>query len=329
MLGIALILILPEIQMELQSLGIESKSIPLAELLLSAGFFIVYLIEELFTFALPESHKYMSHIQTFAEEQDENENNEVPVTSTPVKQSKPNDSDMGIDTVDISLDAITSTSAAEDSANPDNSFTSFNPKYAGSLNSSTQSMFPNYRPNVEASKVQRSTLKHNFQLPKMPSLKLDKTDGSAGSMVKTWTRQELVATVLLSFYSLIEGLVVGLATSHVNLWQLFAVILVYQIIKSFNLGIAMSIGKSSLLSLLLISFSTCLGVGIGIGVASVPSVTQLLIVKGTHWSLSFHISHFSFCRFSFDKINLEIESVENNRNLILNHFRKEVFCLRR
>ena len=48
---------------------------------------------------------------------------------------------------------------------------------AGSLNTSTQSMFPNYRPNVEASKVQRSTLKHSFQLPKI-NLKSPNTDNT-------------------------------------------------------------------------------------------------------------------------------------------------------
>ena len=86
----------------------------------------------------------------------------------------------GVDTVDqtiqnnsnsrfneISLDAITSSPEDLNQSGADNSFTSFNPKYAGSLNTSTQSMFPNYRPNVEASKVQRSTLKHSFQLPKI------------------------------------------------------------------------------------------------------------------------------------------------------------------
>ena len=50
---------------------------------------------------------------------------------------------------------------------------------AGSLNTSTQSMFPNYRPNVEASKVQRSTLKHSFQLPKI-NLKSPNTDNTDG-----------------------------------------------------------------------------------------------------------------------------------------------------
>ena len=96
----------------------------------------------------------------------------------------------GIDTVDqtnqnnsnprfneISLDAITSSPEDLNQSGADNSFTSFNPKYAGSLNTSTQSMFPNYRPNVEASKVQRSTLKHSFQLPKI-NLKSPNTDNT-------------------------------------------------------------------------------------------------------------------------------------------------------
>ena len=68
---------------------------------------------------------------------------------------------------EISLDAITSSPEDLNQSGADNSFSSFNPKYAGSLNTSTQSMFPNYKPNVEAQKVQRSTLKHSFQLPKI------------------------------------------------------------------------------------------------------------------------------------------------------------------
>ena len=50
------------------------------------------------------------------------------------------------------------------------------------------------------------------------------------------SRQELIAISLLSLYSVIEGLVVGLGLTNNNVWQLFAVILVHQIITSISLG---------------------------------------------------------------------------------------------
>jgi len=298
LLGTSLIILLPEIREGLSAYN--DASIPLAELLLSAGFFIIYLIKELSTFAMPDCSRHLSHFQIFSEEQDENENIDKnkpkPIrTSTP----EPIETNEGRDTVDqniqnnsssnrfneISLDAITS-SPPEDLNQSDNSFSSFNPKYAGSLNTSTQSMFPNYRPNVEASKVQRSTLKHSFQLPKinLKSPNTDNTDSGGatnkGHSIFSISRQELIAISLLSLYSVIEGLVVGLGLTNNNVWQLFAVILVHQIITSISLGIAMSMGKSSIASILLHSVSSCIGVAIGIGISSIESNLEIYIITG-------------------------------------------------
>merc|ERR1711997_497527 len=237
-------------------------------------------------------------------EQDENENidknNPKPIrTSTP----EPMETNEGRDTVDqnipnnsssnrfneISLDAITS-SPPEDLNQSDNSFSSFNPKYAGSLNTSTQSMFPNYRPNVEASKVQRSTLKHSFQLPKINLKSKDKPDSSEKEgPVFSISRQELIATILLCCHSVVEGLAVGLAMTTSNVWQLFAVILVHQIITSLSLGIAMSMGKSSIASIMLISISSCIGVAIGIGISSIESSLEIYIVTGVASGAIFYI----------------------------------------
>lgn len=298
LLGTSLIILLPEIREGLSTYN--DASIPLAELLLSAGFFIIYLLEELLTFAMPDYSRHLSHFQIFSEEQDENENIDKK-KPTPIRTSTPEpiEANEGMDTVDqniqnnsssnrfneISLDAITS-SPTEDLNQSDNSFSSFNPKYAGSLNTSTQSMFPNYRPNVEASKVQRSTLKHSFQLPKinLKSPNTDNTDSGGatnkGKSVFSISRQELIAISLLSLYSVIEGLVVGLGLTNNNVWQLFAVILVHQIITSISLGIAMSMGKSSIASILLHSISSCIGVAIGIGISSIESNLEIYIITG-------------------------------------------------
>ena len=147
-------------------------------------------------------------------------------------------------------------------------------------------MFPNYRPNVEASKVQRSTLKHNFQLPKInlksPMKTKDKTDSTRQSFKVP--KREAVAITLLSLNAFIEGLIVGLGTSQINLWQLFAVLLTHQILMSTNLGLEMTQGKSSLqLNLFFIfifSLSISIGVAVGIGISSTSSMLDLLIVKG-------------------------------------------------
>ena len=116
-------------------------------------------------------------------------------------------------------------SGPEDQPPGENSFTSFNPKYAGSLNTSTQSMFPNYRPNVEESKIQRQTNRSMFTLPKLSTpnfanFKQDKTDAAAGSI--KISINEIIAIIMLSTHALIKGLIIGLATSQVNLWQLFS-----------------------------------------------------------------------------------------------------------
>ena len=210
------------------------------------------------------------------DDQDENEN---------VEQSQ---NESGIDTVDqrspesspespsppkfndISLDAITSSpDQSEPSANE--SFSSFNPKYAGSLNTSTQSMFPNYKPNVEASKVQRSTLKHNFQLPKInlkTKMKSDKTDHGKDNKINFKVpKREAVAISLLSLNAFFEGLVIGLGTSQLNLWQLFSVLLVHQLLMSLSLGLEMTQGKSNLqLNVFLISvFSLSISIGVALG----------------------------------------------------------------
>merc|ERR1712223_1207282 len=303
LLGTVLIILLPEIREGLSSFN--DASIPLAELLLSAGFFIIYLIEELLQFAKPDYCKHLSHFQVFSEDQDENEN--IDKLPNPVRTSTPEPNNTeGVDTVDqtiqnnsnsrfneISLDAITSSPEDLNQSGADNSFTSFNPKYAGSLNTSTQSMFPNYRPNVEASKVQRSTLKHSFQLPKinLKSPPKDKPDTSekAGGPVFSISRQELIATILLCCHSLVEGLSVGLAMTTNNVWQLFAVILVHQIITSLSLGIAMSMGKSSLASIMLFTISSCVGVAIGIGISSIQSSLEIYIVTGVTSGAIFYI----------------------------------------
>ena len=206
----------------------RDKSIPLAELLLSAGFFLTYLINELVAYFAPMPNK----LAVFSEDhEDENENKTINTSKhdTSASSGFQSPDTSGIDTVDtpgqfddMSLNAITSSPAEDQPA--DNSFTSFNPKYAGSLNTSTQSMFPNYRPNVEASKIQRSANRNMFSLPKInlkkPSFKQDKTDASSSSV--TISRFELIAITLLSFHAIVEGLIIGLATSQINLWQLYA-----------------------------------------------------------------------------------------------------------
>jgi len=299
LLGTSWILMLPEIRDELSAFN--DATIPIAELLLSAGFFIIYLIEELSSFVMPEFCKNLSKFQIFAEDQeDENENFDPLQSSQPRSTSTPkkNDSENqlqpdGIDTVDdtnssrfneISLDAITS--SPEDTP-AQNSFTSFNPKYAGSLNTSTQSMFPNYRPNVEASKVQRLTLKHNIQLPKLSIpkgiiSKSDQTDTKAKSSKFAMKKHEIVTVGLLCLYYLSEGLIIGLSSSHVSLWQLFSVLLVHQILSSTSIGIAMSIGKSSIGSIVLLSISSCIGVAVGIGIFAISEDSNMAapILKG-------------------------------------------------
>ena len=98
-------------------------------------------------------------------------------------------------------------------------------------------MFPNYRPNVEASKVERSTMKHSFQLPKInlksPKKMMAKASAAGGqdkfdaataesSDSMNIPQHELVALFMICFHAFVEGLVVGLGTTNTNIWQLFS-----------------------------------------------------------------------------------------------------------
>eukprot|EP00093_Oithona_nana_P007825 07825.XXX_31619_29896_1 [CDS] Oithona nana genome sequencing. len=304
LLGTALILILPEV-----NLTLNEAYTPLAEVLLSAGFFGLYLIKELSSFVSYSN----SALSVFSqdpddqdeEDQDENENVEQNESGIDTVDEGPEEPQTPPKFNDISLDAITSSPESDPSANE--SFSSFNPKYAGSLNTSTQSMFPNYKPNVEASKVQRSTLKHNFQLPKINlKLKTDKTDSSEKRSSFKVPKKEVVAISLLSLNAFFEGLVIGLGTSELNLWQLFSVLLVHQLLMSLSIGLEMTQGKSNLqLNVFLISIfslAISIGVGIGIGISATESLLNLLIIKGVACGALFYafleVIHVEKCRTS-------------------------------
>ncbi len=91
-----------------------------------------------------------------------------------------------------------------------------------------------YRPNVEASKVQRSASKSSFTLPRIGQILPkstkgdDKSDGNAhskhsgGGTGSRLNMKEVLAVAALSFHSHIEGLVIGLGHNTVDVWQLFA-----------------------------------------------------------------------------------------------------------
>ena len=91
-------------------------------------------------------------------------------------------------------------------------------------------MFPNYKPKVEAAKIQSSTNRSLFHIPKLPNLKkptfksTNTTDSKEreNSKIIRVSRYEIIAIGLLSIHALIEGLIIGLGTSLVNLWQLYS-----------------------------------------------------------------------------------------------------------
>ena len=89
-------------------------------------------------------------------------------------------------------------------------------------------MFPNYKPKVEAAKIQSSTNRSLFHIPKLPNLKkptfkstTDSKERENSKIIRV-SRYEIIAIGLLSIHALIEGLIIGLGTSLVNLWQLYS-----------------------------------------------------------------------------------------------------------
>ena len=88
-------------------------------------------------------------------------------------------------------------------------------------------MFPNYKPKVEAAKIQSSTNRSLFHIPKLPNLKKPTFKSTTDSKEREnskirVSRYEIIAIGLLSIHALIEGLIIGLGTSLVNLWQLYS-----------------------------------------------------------------------------------------------------------
>ena len=72
-------------------------------------------------------------------------------------------------------------------------------------------MFPNYKPKVEAAKIQSSTNRSIFHIPKLPNLKKPTfksttTDSKEreNSKIRV-SRYEIIAIGLLSIHALIEG----------------------------------------------------------------------------------------------------------------------------
>ena len=72
-------------------------------------------------------------------------------------------------------------------------------------------MFPNYKPKVEAAKIQSSTNRSIFHIPKLPNLKKPTFKSTTDSKEREnskirVSRYEIIAIGLLSIHALIEGI---------------------------------------------------------------------------------------------------------------------------
>lgn len=305
LLATSVVHILPEVRNGLVSQK-NASEFPdsLAELVLASGFFLIYFMEELFVLLMPESEVSeddsrmdKAHLGGFTStKRKQEEKNETAAAGETKNNNKMNavdevdtgSIDAGTEHVNLSEIEVDPSHEQEESEGPDNldtSITSYNPKYAGHLHTSTQSMFPNYRANVEASKVSRSTHRMDFSLPKIKLPNTSKILGTRSRNTESGPSssepfygirvRDFMAVLALSFHSVFEGLVIGLGQDIASVWQVFAAVALHKFIVAFVLGVELCAAQLHrllyTLYIVVFSITSPIGVAIGIGISQAVS----------------------------------------------------------
>jgi len=101
----------------------------------------------------------------------------------------------------------------------------------------------------------------------------------------TSSLRSIMLLVALAFHSVFEGIAVGLQDNSSDLISIFIAVICHKSVMAFSLGLNIAQSDLSLMSFfisnVIFSISSPLGVGLGIGIAGMPSSLTLDIINGT------------------------------------------------
>ena len=123
----------------------------------------------------------------------------------------------------------------------------YNPKYQGRLKSTSSGMFPNYHSNYEEKKVQK-TLKKQEMIENMfrccRQIKSAK-EALPDPECSPASSKEILTVAALSFHSVFEGMAIGLESSVVDVWKVFAAVAVHKFVMTFCVGMELVNSESN------------------------------------------------------------------------------------
>lgn len=240
LLATCFIHLLPEVRDGLFHSHRDFDAIPVAEILICCGFFLIYMIEELVFFATKVGlmgssvgHGTLGALQrTFSLR-----GTGPSTTSTLERELAPQSMEIdGIPPPEVP------SMEQETSDNPK----VFNPKYAVNLSTSAQSMFPNY---------------HSPDGPV-------NTSTSTAVTLKRAAFKDLITILALSFHAIFEGLAIGLEETVKDVWTLFIAIATHKFVIIFCIGLELAINETPIksFSLYMLTFALVSPLGIAIGI---------------------------------------------------------------
>jgi len=280
---------------------VSSDQVPLAEIMICAGFFVVFLIEELvLTFAKEEGPKDETTTtvkRTFSMRKVTKKSSSAAAEGESPKNNNKKESkndDSGEDKTDDrrkdqnETDQIQTVSTFDMLNDTSNTTDGFNPKYQGRLKAST-GMFPTYHPNYEDKKVQRTMRKQEMMqrlfacchmagvaggLPDVPGLP-DASDLELPECPVASTK-DVLTVAALSVHSVFEGMAIGLESSVADVWKTFGAVTVHKCVVTFCVGSDLVNSDTTNLCsyitfMIIYCLTTPIGVCIGVGVTEGPA----------------------------------------------------------
>eukprot|EP00094_Tigriopus_californicus_P013157 TCALIF_12724-PA protein Name:"Similar to Slc39a3 Zinc transporter ZIP3 (Mus musculus)" AED:0.26 eAED:0.26 QI:274/0.33/0.28/0.71/1/1/7/0/422 len=245
LLATCFIHMLPEVRDGLFHSHRDFDAIPVAEILLCCGFFLIYMIEELVFFASKAGWMGSSvgHGTLGALQRTFSLRGAGPSTSSTLER------DLAPQSMEIDGIPPTETPSMEQetSGTSRNNPKVFNPKYAVNLSTSAQSMFPNYH---------------------SPDGPVNTSASTAVTQKRAAAFKDFITILALSFHAIFEGLAVGLEETVRDVWTLFIAIATHKFVIIFCIGLELAINETPIKSftLYMLTFALVSPLGIAIGI---------------------------------------------------------------
>ncbi|XP_059097694.1 zinc transporter ZIP1-like isoform X2 [Tigriopus californicus] len=241
LLATCFIHMLPEVRDGLFHSHRDFDAIPVAEILLCCGFFLIYMIEELVFFASKAGWMGSSvgHGTLGALQRTFSLRGAGPSTSSTLER------DLAPQSMEIDGIPPTETPSMEQETSDNPKV--FNPKYAVNLSTSAQSMFPNYH---------------------SPDGPVNTSASTAVTQKRAAAFKDFITILALSFHAIFEGLAVGLEETVRDVWTLFIAIATHKFVIIFCIGLELAINETPIKSftLYMLTFALVSPLGIAIGI---------------------------------------------------------------